>query len=96
MLPHISFNSRSWSKPRATACDLWVSNTPESGQHVGDRWEGRDFLAVWVRGLEEAKGLLPFTTCGFSLPGTEQAMPGWPSGKSASQASVPAGQAWLL
>ena len=75
---HLPFNLRNWIKPRATDCDLWVSNMPESGQRVGDRWERVVFLssgggAGWEPTLE---------TCGFSCPGDLATALGWPSGKS--------------
>lgn len=90
---HLSFNLRNWSKPRAAACDLWVSNMPESGQHVGDRWEGAVFLSF---GGGESRGFLPFWVL-WLFP-VKESWPHWGGlqGSLSLQASEPEGQAWLL
>lgn len=77
---HLPFNLRNWREPRATDCDLWVSNSPESGQRVGDRWERVLFLSWW-RGRFRASFILK--PVAFLCPG-DLATLGWPSGKSES------------
>lgn len=91
--PSHLFNLRNWSKPRATACDLWVSNMPESGQRVGDRWEGAVFLSC---GGGEGPGPLPFWN--LWLFSAEEHWPCWggPQESLSLRASEPEGQMWLL
>lgn len=89
---HLPFNLRNWSKPRTTDCDLWVSNTPESGQRVGDRWERVVFLR---RGGGEGWGPPPFWN--LWLFSAQETWPRWggPQESLSLQASEPEGQAWL-